>query len=88
MTKRLKFKCWNCPKMYFQDLEMSPDPLKGDANEKIVFIVSCPYCGAEAIVDLNPYLQKTRTVMRGDNDGETGEAGNRLPAVLPTRRST
>jgi hypothetical protein len=72
MTKRYKFQCWNCPKVYFQSLEITK-------QEEI--IVSCPYCNAEAIVDLRLYRKKTISVMRGDDDKQI-----KLPDILPTKK--
>lgn len=71
MAKRYKFQCWNCPKVYFQSLEIT------DQQE---IIVSCPYCKAEAVVDLRPYRKKIVSVMRGDDEQI------KLPDVLPTKK--
>ena len=86
MTKRFKFQCWNCPKVYSQSLEIT------DQQEKI--IVSCPYCRAEAVVDLRPYgnnnmetvLRKIKTVSRGENNDKQDDDGIQLPDVFPTEK--
>jgi hypothetical protein len=77
MKKRLTLQCWNCPKTYFQTLETS--------DQKQV-IVSCPYCSAEAVIDLNPYCRKTKTVMRGESNDKQNEEELQLPDILPTKK--
>jgi hypothetical protein len=72
MTKLIKFQCWNCPKVYSRSMEIT------DQQE---FIVSCPYCNAEAVVDLLRYRKKTISVMRGDDDKQI-----KLPDILPTKK--
>jgi DNA-directed RNA polymerase subunit RPC12/RpoP len=71
MIKRYKLQCWNCPKVYFRSLEIT------DQEE---IIVACPYCNAEAVVDLRPYRKKIVSVMRGDDEQI------KLPDVLPTKK--
>ena len=73
MNKRLKFQCWNCPKTYFETLDIT------DQQE---VIVRCPYCKAEALVNLRPYHKQTKTVFRGENKDTQSE----LPDTLPTRK--
>lgn len=87
MAKRLKFKCWKCPKTFYQDLEMSKDVFRGDKDDQATIIVSCPYCGADGVVDLGPYRARTMDVMRGHTNDNPDEKGFQLPAVLPTRRT-
>ena len=81
MNKRLKLQCWNCPKTYFEILEIT------DQQE---VIVKCPYCRAEAVVDLRPYYRKKIvTVMRHIDLRTPSSEGNEelnLPDVLPTRK--
>ena len=76
MSKRLKLQCWSCPKTYLEKVEIT------DQQE---IIVRCPYCKAEAMVNLRPYLKKTITIMRGDNKDQLNEGELQLPDVLPTR---
>lgn len=76
MTKRYKFQCWNCPKVYFQPL---------DITDQQQLIVACPYCHAEALVDLNPYHNQTKIVIRGENQNTQSDEELQLPHVLPTR---
>ena len=78
MIKRYKFQCWSCPKVYFQSLEIT------DQQE---IIVSCPYCKAEAVVNLRPYRQKIKTVLRREENEERQlEKEFPLPETLPTRK--
>lgn len=79
MIKRYKFQCWNCPKVYFQSLEIT------DQQE---LIIACPYCRAEAVVNLRPYNKKPKTIVRRDEENETqGEEGFQFPEIFPTRKS-
>ena len=82
MNKKLKFQCWNCPKTYYQtahDLNLN---VLRRAEEKL--IVRCPYCHAEAVVDLRPY-GKAITVLKGDEDKEPILGDEPLPDILPTQ---
>jgi NAD-dependent SIR2 family protein deacetylase len=79
MIKRFKFQCWNCPKTYYRSLEIT--------NQQEI-IVSCPYCNADAVVNLRPYGKelKTLTVMRGEKKDKRNEEDLQLPDILPTRK--
>jgi NAD-dependent SIR2 family protein deacetylase len=80
MTKRFKFQCWSCPKVYFQSLEIT-------GQQEI--IVACPYCRAEAVVNLRPYYKKPKIVFKRENDetrSEEGEEGFHFPEIFPTRK--
>lgn len=74
-NRRPKFGCWNCKQEY--------SLLRDVGQAKL--IVECPFCGAEAEVDLAPYRDPSVTVMRGKNEGaqNLSEVLN-LPDVLPT----
>lgn len=77
MNQKLKFQCWNCPRTYSVDCEIT--------NEKKLF-VRCPYCQAEGVVDLRPYDLRQTEVMRRDDESERilgDEQG--LPEILPTQ---
>lgn len=77
MSQRLTFQCWRCQKTYSLLFELAGDP---------VLAVECPYCGQEAIADLNPYRQdQTIDVFKGDTTAPlaVGETLN-LPAIIPT----
>ena len=79
MNKRLKLQCWNCPKTYFQNLEIA------DGQE---IIVKCPYCGVKAVVTLKPYHKQPKdgTVYRGENKDMQNDDEFQFPDVLPTRK--
>lgn len=80
MNKRLKLQCWNCPKTYFETLEIT------DQQE---VIVKCPYCQSEAVVNLRPYRKKTMTVMKRidlENLGNESNEELQLPDILPTKK--
>jgi NAD-dependent SIR2 family protein deacetylase len=77
MNKRLKLQCWNCPKTYFETLEIT------DQQE---VIVKCPYCQAEAVVNLKPYRKQPKTVFRGENKDTQSDEEFQFPDVLPTRK--
>jgi DNA-directed RNA polymerase subunit RPC12/RpoP len=78
MKKRLTFKCWNakCKKTY---------TLFRELTDEQVIMVACPYCNAEAKVDLKPYRKKN--VFRGENvAGQSPGKEFELPAILPTQQ--
>lgn len=77
MRKRLALQCWNCPKTYFQSLEITD-------QQKIAVV--CSYCNAEAVVDLRPYRKEIKAVMRGENNDMQNNEEIRFPDVLPTRK--
>jgi DNA-directed RNA polymerase subunit RPC12/RpoP len=80
MSKKLKLQCWNCPKTYFATLDIT------DQQE---VIVRCPYCKAEAVVNLKPYRRKTMTVLKHIDLRTLSNESNeeiQLPDVLPTRK--
>lgn len=80
MSKKLKLQCWNCPKTYFETLDIT------DQQE---IIVRCPYCRAEAVVNLKPYRKKTMTVIKHIDLRNLGNENNeelQLPDTLPTRK--
>ncbi|MCA9962064.1 MAG: hypothetical protein KC443_23675 [Anaerolineales bacterium] len=78
MSQRLTFKCYNCQETY---------TLLRDTEGVSVLLVKCPYCHAEAEVDLQPYLSKAHTIYKGGGDGDDQALGQtlELPDVLPTR---
>ncbi len=79
MNKRVKLQCWNCPKTYFENLEI--------AGEQEI-VVKCPYCGVKAVVTLKPYRKQPRngTVYRGGNKDTQGDEEFQLPDVVPPRK--
>ena len=75
MNKRLRLQCWNCFKSYFETLDIS---------DRQIFIVKCPYCSTEAVLDLKPYRRQPINVIRGGiAEAQPGEDLN-IPDVLPT----
>ncbi len=79
MKKRLTLQCWNCPKTYFDTLEIT-------SQQEV--IVRCSYCNSEAVVNLRPYRKqsKTKRVFRGENKDSRGDEEFQLPDVVPTRK--
>jgi len=79
MNKRLKLQCWNCPKTYFETLEIT---------DRQQIIIKCPYCKADAIVNLKPYSKQSRTttVYRGKNKDNQGGEDFQFPDIVPTRK--
>jgi len=80
VKKRLTFKCWNCQRTYSLLRELT-------GKEKL--FAACPYCGAEAVVDLDAYASPALTTYKhvhpgGGPDGFVLD----LPDVLPTRQPT
>ncbi|MCP4427642.1 MAG: hypothetical protein GY803_24425 [Chloroflexi bacterium] len=77
MARRLKFECYNidCGREYSLLREVEGQPK---------LMVECPFCGAEAEVDLAPYRSPAVNIQRGDSGEQSlGEFLN-LPDVLPT----
>ena len=76
MKIRPKFTCWNCERTY---------TLLRETEEQPKLIVECPFCGAEAEVDLAPWRTPTMNIQKGSgaNEQALGETLN-LPDVLPT----
>ena len=76
MSQRPTFKCYNCPETY---------TLLRDTEGVRTLFVQCPFCNAEAEVDLQPYLSNAHTTTRGEGGGQNQEQSLNLPDVLPTR---
>ena len=78
MKKRFAFKCWNCNRKY---------TLFKDITEEQDLIVPCPFCNAEAVVKLEPFKKKKKTVMRGAGDDEQSIGYEYdFPEVIPTQK--
>ena len=76
MKKRLKFRCWNCKKVYSIYREV-------DLEQKM--IVGCPFCDAEAVVDFTP--EEPTDVLRNMSIHErSSDVVGRLPEILPTKK--
>lgn len=76
MKKRFTFKCWSCSRKYTIFREITKDQ---------EVIVACPYCHAEAVVDLSPYPRK-KAVLRGEGNTVQEIEELDLPEILPTRK--
>lgn len=78
MKNRFTFKCWNCKKKYTLFKEIT------DQQE---LIVPCPFCNEEAVVKLEPYKKKPKTVLRGDADEDRSIGYEyQFPEVIPTQK--
>ncbi len=77
MGKRYTFKCWNCTKTYTLFRKIT----KGQ-----VLTVACPYCNADAVVDLEPYRKEKKVVMRGDEEEQNLGENLQLPEIFPTQK--
>lgn len=76
MAERLKFKCWKCKETY---------SLLRETKGVRILLVKCPFCGAEAQVDLKPYESPNRTIYRSGDAPEGQGETLKLPDVLPTK---
>lgn len=75
---RPTFKCWNCSRTY---------SLFREITDEQTLKVACPYCNAEAVVDLKPYRKKKPIpLVRGENDGAAFVEELKLPDILPTQK--
>lgn len=78
MEKRFTFSCWNCLHTYTLFREIT------DQQE---LIVSCPYCGTEAVAKLPQYGKKTISVWRGIEEHPASLPDEYvLPDVIPTEK--
>jgi DNA-directed RNA polymerase subunit RPC12/RpoP len=77
MNQRYTFKCWRCSKTY---------TLLRDITGQQTLVVACPYCNADAIVDMAPLGKKIKQVIKGA--GQEQDLGEELvlPDVLPTAK--
>lgn len=79
MKKRFAFKCWNCERDYTLFKEIT--------NEQELF-VACPYCNAEAVVRLEPFKKRKKSVMRGVGESEHAFGYEYdFPEVIPTEKT-
>jgi hypothetical protein len=77
MKKCLVFQCWNCPNTY---------TLLRELTDKQKLFVTCPYCGAEAVANLN-YRSEKIAVFRSTEDNDVQKHIHlNLPKVLPTTK--
>lgn len=75
--KRYTFQCWNCAQTYTLQREITAEQ---------IWIVACPYCQKEAVVQLQPYKKpKATSIFRGDGPEDGPDlAQYDLPEVIPT----
>ena len=74
--KRLKFKCWKCERDYELTLELKGKPTLN---------VACPFCEAEAVVELAPFRSTVDTIYRnGSSEKKTIGEEWAFPDVIPT----
>ncbi len=79
MSKRLTIQCWNCPKTYFENLAIA---------RKQEFIVRCPYCNSQEVVNLRPYQKQSKitTVYCGEDKETIENEEFQLPDVPSSRK--
>ncbi len=79
MRKRLAFQCWNCHRTY---------TLMKEITKEQELIVACPFCKAEAVVKLEPFIKPRKTVLRGDADGQAETLGYEydFPKIINTQQ--
>lgn len=77
MKIRPKLKCWQCEREY---------TLFREVDEGLLLIVACPFCGAEAQVDLAPYRSQAVETYRGGGEQALDLNMFDLPDVLPTSK--
>ncbi|MDD2922027.1 MAG: hypothetical protein PHQ36_07045 [Anaerolineales bacterium] len=75
--ERYTFKCWNCEKTY---------TLLREITKEQTLTVACPYCSAEAVVDLEPFLKKVKPTLRGEEPPQDLGEELDLPEIFPTRK--
>lgn len=78
MRKRLKFKCWNCGRIF---------TLAREITDEQVLLVACPFCNVSSVVDLAPYKKRIKSVLKGNGQVDLGDDWN-LPELLPTKKRT
>jgi len=78
MKKRFTFKCWNCPRTYTSLRELT---------DQQQLLVACPYCNAQAVVDLQPFRKEKKNVLRGKGSEEQSLGYEfQFPNILPTQK--
>jgi hypothetical protein len=75
--KRITNRCWNKP-----DCGRDYSLLK-EFDGQPTFLIACPFCGAEAVVRLDPYVSPVREIYAGGDAPLTLDVLN-LPDVLPS----
>lgn len=75
MKKRLTFLCWSCDREYSMTRDLDGRPR---------LLVACPFCEKEAVVDLDPYRDKTTPVYKSSGAPSPTVETYTFPAVIPT----
>lgn len=74
MKKRLIFQCGKCKEKFSFQREIT-------AEQEIIF--TCPFCGAELILKLEPFKTRKKSTVRGEgNDAESSELEYVFPDVI------
>ena len=75
--KRITVHCWNpdCPHPEYSWL--------ATFDGQPVLYISCPFCRAEAVIDLAPFTTTVRQTMAGEGDAFALQTLN-LPDVVPS----
>ncbi len=75
---RPKFQCWSCDRVY---------SLYQEISDEQTLIVACPYCAAEAVVDLKPFRKPLTSLLRGEAPApQAAETELQLPEIVPTQK--
>jgi hypothetical protein len=79
MGKRFTFQCWNCPNAY---------QLYRELDDTLKFLVACPFCGAEGVVDLAPFSTTVVNLHKGTTEQipQQEEIKLVLPDILPVKK--
>ena len=76
MKYRQEFQCWQCGERY-----SLPLPKEDIAT----WIVTCPYCGSEAAIDLKAFPRE-KTLYRADGQDASPLPAYALPDLIVTRK--
>lgn len=76
MKKRLTFQCGKCKRNFSFQQEITEE-------QELLF--TCPYCGAELVLKLEPFKKRKKTTVRGEgNDAASSEWEYIFPDVIQT----
>lgn len=74
MKKRLTFQCAKCKRKFSFQQEITEE-------QELLF--TCPFCGTELVLKLEPFKTRRRTTVRGEgNDAESSEWEYIFPDVI------
>ena len=78
MKQRLKYRCWNCERVFSLFLEI---------DEKPDILSECPYCNVDVFIELEPYRDKLQIVFRNRSSADSEHlAGDAFPEIIPTQK--